>query len=149
MRHFLGVNGYILDVLSDKINVNHLTHKCSVIYECIYELEAVYVFSPKYIFEVKGGGRIFVFILELQRLVFFKENLIGKAFSHAMSTRSLLCCLYPLDILAVLLKERIKLLEFKHLERHIFFTPQTSSPWPFSPGLQNSSKLFLKISPWV
>ena len=40
------------------MNVNHLTHKYSVIYECMYKLELVYVFSPKYILEVGGRGSI-------------------------------------------------------------------------------------------
>lgn len=43
------------------MNVNHLTHKYSVIYECIYKLELVYVFSPKYILEVEGGGEVLMF----------------------------------------------------------------------------------------
>lgn len=38
--------------------MNHLTQKSSVIYECIYKRKPVYVFSPKYILEVKGGGGI-------------------------------------------------------------------------------------------
>lgn len=56
--------------------MNHLTHKCSVMYECIYKCEAVFDFSPKYILEF-GGGAVFVFISELQRIFFFKENLIN------------------------------------------------------------------------
>ena len=58
-----------------EINVNHLTHKCSVMYECTYKFEAVFYFSPKNILEFEGV--VFVFISELQRIFFFKENLIN------------------------------------------------------------------------
>lgn len=36
---------------------DHLTHKCSVICECFHKLEPVYVFSSKYILEVKWWGK--------------------------------------------------------------------------------------------
>ena len=44
-------------------------------YECTYKFEAVFYFSPKYILEFEGA--VFVFISELQRIFFFKENLIN------------------------------------------------------------------------
>lgn len=55
--------------------LEHLTHKCSVLYECIYKFEAIFYFNPKYILEFERA--VFVFISELQRMFFFKENLIS------------------------------------------------------------------------
>lgn len=58
--------------------------------------------------------------------------------------RSLLCYLHPLNILLALLMGFIKFLERSIHSHTSFLCPPPTKPFPL--GLQNGSKLFLKIS---